>query len=231
MIVVYTGKEADRRSILDWIMVALILIILGLVIFLTFTGCSGGGGGVSGPGGGATGGGGSGTGTISGVITKTNAGAAEGASVATNEGPSSTTNVSGEYTIFSQTVQVKTVTAILAGYQTCKKNVQVTSGTVTCNIKMPPNASGIVPPPITTGIDDVNGPAGQTVTITGNGFGASEGVINFGGFQADVIAASWTATSIQAKVPISLSGQVDVEVIRSNDGQKSGNNIKFTISP
>ncbi len=220
----------NQKNTLDWIILGLVLIVIGLLIFIFTTGCGGGGGGATEGGGNDGTGSGSGTGSIQGQVIKCDTGFAQSGATVVQGVLSDTTTASGNFNLAGVSAGVKTVEVIKSGYQTCKKNVQVTSsGTAICDIKMPPNASGIVPPPITTGIDDVNGPAGQTVTITGNGLGASEGVINFGGFQADVMI--WALTSIQAKVPIGLTGQVDVEVIRFNDGQKSGNNIKFTLTP
>lgn len=64
-----------------------------------------------------------------------------------------------------------------------------------------------------TGISQISGSPGDTITITGNGFGStqSDSVVTFDGVTAT--ATSWSDTSIQAVVPNGAStGPVTVEV-------------------
>src|SRR4051812_17466432 len=83
-----------------------------------------------------------------------------------------------------------------------------------------------------TGISPGVVQAGGQVTITGTGFGASQGLANsisFAGTPASprVVASSWTATRITVTVPASaISGNVTVTV-----SGKVSNVVGLTVTP
>jgi hypothetical protein len=75
-------------------------------------------------------------------------------------------------------------------------------------------------------ISPASGPVGTTVTITGTGFGATQGTstVAFNGTPAT--PTTWSATSIQAVVPAgATTGNVVVTV-----GSQSSNGLSFTVS-
>lgn len=173
----------------------------------------------------------SGSGNIKGLITKTDDGLPQDSATIATSTNSTTSEIDGSYEIIGEKAEIRTVSAAKTNYQTSKKNVLVEDNKdTTCNIKMPPNASGFVFPPIIQALDTNSGAANTDVKLTGTDFGSTEGVANFNDIQAEVVAGSWNNTIVTVKVPIGLSGDVKISLIRYNDGQKS-NDIDFTITP
>jgi RHS repeat-associated protein len=81
--------------------------------------------------------------------------------------------------------------------------------------------------PTVTGLSPATGPVGTLVTITGTGFGATQGTstILLNGTTTPVV--SWSATTIAATVPTgSASGTFTVTV-----GTSSANSSTFTVTP
>lgn len=211
------------------------LLICYLVTLLILSGCGGGGGKdeykppPSNP---ATGTNttSSDSGNIKGLITKTDDGLPQDFATVATSINSTVSGINGSYEIIGEKAEIRTVSAAKVNYQTSKKNVLVENGKdTTCNIKMSPNASGFVLPPVILNIDKSSGIANAEIKLTGTGFGLTEGVVNFGDIQAEVLAGSWNNTTITVKVPIGLTGTVKISLIRFNDGQKSGD-IDFTIT-
>ena len=98
-----------------------------------------------------------------------------------------------------------------------------TSGPLTVAVQGIPSNSvsfTVLPSLTVTGISSISGSPGDTVTITGTGFGStqSDSVVTFDGVTAT--ATSWSDTSIQAVVPSGAStGPVTVDVANvSADG-------------
>jgi hypothetical protein len=77
-----------------------------------------------------------------------------------------------------------------------------------------PNAPCNPKPPVITGVSPSSGPAGTTVTITGNNFGGSQGTSTalFGGAAAGVSNWSANGNSISAVVPSLVAGPASVVV-------------------
>ena len=85
----------------------------------------------------------------------------------------------------------------------------------------------VIPPPHISSLNPTSGIVGQTVTITGTDFGASQGssTVTFNGVAAATTA--WSATSVTATVPTgSATGPVVITVL----GQAS-NGTTFTVIP
>jgi RHS repeat-associated protein len=82
--------------------------------------------------------------------------------------------------------------------------------------------------PVITGISTTTGPVGGSVTITGTGFGASQGnsIVRLDALQASI--ASWSDTSISATIPTgATSGYLTVQVAPS---MNSSNPIYFVVT-
>src|SRR5262249_46450073 len=82
-------------------------------------------------------------------------------------------------------------------------------------------------PPNISGLSPSTGSAGQVVTISGSGFGATQqaGTVHFNG--ASTSPTSWSDTSIQVPVPSNASsGNVVVTVWSVNS-----NSVSFTVLP
>ncbi|QQE79266.1 alpha-amylase family glycosyl hydrolase [Alicyclobacillus sp. SO9] len=73
-------------------------------------------------------------------------------------------------------------------------------------------------------VDPVNGQAGNTITIAGDGFGSTQGTVNFGSTPAQVV--SWSNTSIQVKVPSVTPGNQNISVVTSSG---TSNGIVFSV--
>jgi YD repeat-containing protein len=80
----------------------------------------------------------------------------------------------------------------------------------------------VTPGPSITGISPSTGAAGAAISISGQNFGASQGLVRINGLPASV--TSWSPTSIGATVPANVStGPVTVSV-----GQQVSNGVTFT---
>ena len=97
--------------------------------------------------------------------------------------------------------------------------VQVTAGGVASNTI---NFTVTQPVPTIAGISELTGAIGDTITITGSGFGTS-GTVSFNGVAGST--GSWSNNSIVTQVP---PGAQTGAVIVSSGGQIS-NNVTFTI--
>jgi YD repeat-containing protein len=99
--------------------------------------------------------------------------------------------------------------------------VVITSGGVASN-----GFTFTVSPGVAT-VSPNSGSAGTPITITGTGFGASQGDsrVTFNGVAAT--PSSWSGTSIQAPVPASATSGPVVVVV----GSASSNGVPFTVSP
>jgi RHS repeat-associated protein len=85
-----------------------------------------------------------------------------------------------------------------------------------------------MPNPQVTGISPTNGPAGTQVTVSGSGFGATQGASTFSFSGASAVASivSWSNTQIVATVPLAAStGPIGV----TEGGVASNGNIDFTV--
>jgi len=89
------------------------------------------------------------------------------------------------------------------------------------------STSGVTSSPTISSISPTSGAAGSSVTISGSGFGSSQGsgTVSFGGTVASV--TSWSNTSITAIVPGISAGSVNVSV--TVDGTLS-NSEGFTVT-
>src|SRR5437867_127970 len=90
-------------------------------------------------------------------------------------------------------------------------------------------AFSITPPPSITSLSPTSAPVGDSVTITGQGFGASQGtsVVTINGTAATTIS-TWSATSIQATVP---SAATTTGFVVVNVAGVPSNNVSFTVPP
>ena len=77
-------------------------------------------------------------------------------------------------------------------------------------------------------VDPTSGAAGDTVTIAGSAFGSEQGssCVSFGGVQA-VEYTTWSNVEIKCKVPLGVSGLVDVTV---TTGGGTSNGVAFSIT-
>jgi hypothetical protein len=102
------------------------------------------------------------------------------------------------------------------------KNVVVNAGTAS-------NSFSIVCYPYITGLSAASQMAGTSITITGYGFGASQGTsTSFFNGTVGGTAISWVNTSIVMNVPMTAtSGLVSVEV---NPGGLSSNGVNLTVT-
>lgn len=104
-----------------------------------------------------------------------------------------------------------------------------TSGPVTIQVNAVPSNSDFIFTVVNPTIEDITPPAGPTVglvTLTGFGFGASQGTseVQFNGVVSPVV--SWSDTSIQAYVPSgAVSGPVTVTV-----SDVTSNPVPFTVT-
>ncbi len=153
-------------------------------------------------------------------------------SISTTSGPAGTpvtftgTNLTG-----AATVTFNGAAAIITSQTASQIQVNVppdaTSGLVLVvvnGIALIPTRSFIVPPQITSVSPNYGAPA-ATITITGTGFGATQGygLVIVGGARPDVIA--WSHTSITFMVPsIATTGNIVVETDR-----QTTNSVAFTV--
>src|SRR6266699_5401522 len=81
--------------------------------------------------------------------------------------------------------------------------------------------------PSITSLSTTSGTIGTVVTITGTGFGSTQGssTVKFNGVTATIVTNSWTSTSIQARVP---TGATTGNVVVHASGVDS-NATPFTI--
>jgi len=86
--------------------------------------------------------------------------------------------------------------------------------------------TGLGPPSIDT-LTPLSGASGTPVTITGIGFGGTQGTVTFGDQSAPVTA--WSDTQVDCTVPIFVAGLVDV-VLTTSDGIPS-TATSFTVLP
>ncbi len=84
-------------------------------------------------------------------------------------------------------------------------------------------------PPSVTAISPLSGPVGSTLTITGTGFGVSQGTssVSIGGILAT--ASSWSTTQIQAAIPAGVGTGNENVVVTVNS--LAANNEVVTITP
>lgn len=80
--------------------------------------------------------------------------------------------------------------------------------------------------PVIGNIDPLVGIAGNIVTITGSGFGASTGTVRFGTNAAQVV--SWSDSLIQVQVPVVTAGYYDITVTTSS-GAYTSNYDEFKV--
>lgn len=80
--------------------------------------------------------------------------------------------------------------------------------------------------PVIGNIDPLVGVAGNIVTITGSGFGASTGTVRFGTNTAQVV--SWSDSLIQVQVPVVTAGYYDITVTTSS-GAYTSNYDEFKV--
>ncbi|WP_020526367.1 IPT/TIG domain-containing protein [Flexithrix dorotheae] len=87
--------------------------------------------------------------------------------------------------------------------------------------------------PEITNLDKTSGLPGNEVTLTGNGFGSTQGssVVKFGSRTALIKSGSWSQKEIVAIVPINLEGEVDVSVKVGNQTGVFPTKFKVTLSP
>jgi hypothetical protein len=108
--------------------------------------------------------------------------------------------------------------------------VGATSGSVVVTAWGGVSSAGVpftvsIPGPIISTLNPANGPVGTSVTISGTGFGSTQGTVSIGGASASI--ASWSDTRIVVAVPDqALSGVVIVTA----QGVDS-NHANFQISP
>lgn len=65
--------------------------------------------------------------------------------------------------------------------------------------------------PVIGNVDPLTGVAGNTVTITGSGFGSRSGSVKFGTTAADII--SWSDSCIRVRVPAVVAGYYSINVV------------------
>lgn len=80
--------------------------------------------------------------------------------------------------------------------------------------------------PVIGNIDPLVGIAGNIITITGSGFGASTGTVRFGMNAAQVV--SWSDSLIQVQVPVVTAGYYDITVTTSS-GAYTSNYDEFKV--
>jgi YD repeat-containing protein len=145
------------------------------------------------------------------TITGTNFGTTQGSGTVTFNG------VAAAVSSWSNT----SITAIVPA------GIAIGTGSATVNAYGAPGNAlpiTITPAPVITSLSPTQGANGTSVTITGTTFGATQGTstITFNGLSATV--TSWSDTQIVAKVPVTWSGPVRVNV----DGSAS-NTPTFTV--
>jgi IPT/TIG domain len=112
-----------------------------------------------------------------------------------------------------------TITAVVPSGGT-SGNVVVTIGGLVSN----GSSFTVTVPPAITSLAPTSGPAGALVTITGTGFGTTQGTVSFAGLAASV--TSWSSTSIVAQVP---SGASSGSVVVTASAMAS-NAANFTVT-
>jgi hypothetical protein len=146
------------------------------------------------------------------TITGTNFGASQGTSTVAFNG------TTGAATTWSNTsIVVPVPSSATSGNVVVSVGGQASSGV----------AFTVIIPPSLTSLSPTAGPVGTSVTISGNGFGASQGnsTVSFNGTAAT--ATSWSATSIVTFVPNgATSGNVVVRV-----GGLASNGVAFAVTP
>jgi hypothetical protein len=146
------------------------------------------------------------------TITGTNFGASQGTSTVAFNG---TTGVATTWS--STSIVVPVPSSATSGNVVVSVGGQASNGV----------AFTVILPPSLTSLSPTAGPVGTSVTISGNGFGASQGnsTVSFNGTAAT--ATSWSATSIVTFVPNgATSGNVVVRV-----GGLASNGVAFAVTP
>jgi glycosidase len=87
------------------------------------------------------------------------------------------------------------------------------------------NASASVP--WVGSIGPTRAQAGVKVRVTGEGFGATQGSVWFGGTQATIVAGTWSNTGVTVTVPAVAAGATTVTV--KNSANVASNAIDFTV--
>jgi YD repeat-containing protein len=84
-----------------------------------------------------------------------------------------------------------------------------------------------IPPPVIGGVSPQSGIVGTTVTISGSGFGTTQGssTVTFNG--APAAASAWTSTTITASVPAAATTGPVVVTVRG----LASNSVPFTVPP
>ncbi len=85
----------------------------------------------------------------------------------------------------------------------------------------------IVPNPMVTGVSPTSGPAGSQITVTGTGFGATQGTSSIKINSVAATVVTWSDTQIVATVPQTLTGLLQVTV--SNITSPAGIYFEITL--
>ena len=96
------------------------------------------------------------------------------------------------------------------------------------NVSVTPGAS--LPNPVVTGISPISGAPGTSVTISGSGFGATQGTstVSFNGATATTIT-SWSDSQIVATVPDGASTGPIMVTVGGTTGQSTIFTVNFTV--
>lgn len=134
----------------------------------------------------------------------------------------------------TSTVKLNGTTATATSWSTNSINVTVPSGATTGNLVV--NVGGVnsngmaftvIPPPNIASLSPTSGKFGASITVSGTGFGATQGssTVKFNGLAGT--PTSWSATTIQVPVPAgATSGNA---VVRVNGIDSNGR--PFTVLP
>ena len=198
------------------LLLAIFLTALLLLCQAWLSGCGAGGGG-------GTGGGGADPSTVGaaqGNVCDGRAGVAGVAVSVLGTALSTTTNGAGFYQINNIPTGLKTLRFAKDGYTSQDQPVNVTSGqTSTCSPSL------ITARPQVDAVSPASGSFGSTVTITGLGFGVTQGTVTFNGVNAASLS-SWCNTRIIASAPNSSTGRVKTQA----GGVWSQEAVNFTYS-
>jgi len=148
------------------------------------------------------------------TITGTNFGTSQGAITVTFNGTVATVTSSS-----STSIATSVPAGAITGYV-----VVTVSGLDSNGIWFTVNVSN---PPTITSISPQSGTPGTSVTITGTNFGDTQGISTVEFDKTSAVATSWNRTSIQATVPVGVTGTIAVKVTING---VTSNGVNFTVN-
>ncbi|SHL91729.1 Glycosidase [Anaerosporobacter mobilis DSM 15930] len=147
---------------------------------------------------------------------------------AVNRNQSSSYSISGLYTNLPQGTYTDVMQGTLGG-----GNITVTSGGAVNTFTLGAGQSAVwqytassSTTPLIGNVDPMMGVAGNTVTITGRGFGNTQGSVSFGTNAAQVV--SWTDSTIKVIIPSVSAGKYAIKVTTST-GSASNSYSGFEV--